>query len=176
MNAQEQKFRPQTNRGEIFLAGFFFHGANLAHNKNKKTGVLWRVLIHPSFLLAHIIHEPETHHNMMRTSSPIIKLIGKIWVYLVESEGIIAKTLYHEALKTVLYNHLGTTRNRLELSQAKMSEILLISPRSYIELEHGNSLCCTLVFALFVTKCCDNPAGLLDEIKQSFAKVDASIE
>lgn len=68
-------------------------------------------------------------------------------------------------LRSFMSNRFLTTRKRMHLSQAGMAERLLIDPRSYIDLEHGKSLCSTRVLILYLLQCDDNPANLLSDLR-----------
>lgn len=54
------------------------------------------------------------------------------------------------ALRTYMSQCLAKARREQNLSQAKFSERLMIDARSYADLEHGEYLCCTLTFVLFL--------------------------
>lgn len=54
------------------------------------------------------------------------------------------------ALRSYMADCLSKTRSENHLTQAQFSEQLMINPRSYAALEHGESLCCTLTFVLYL--------------------------
>lgn len=51
------------------------------------------------------------------------------------------------------------------LSQTKFSERLAFDVRSYPDLEHGECLCCTLIFVCFLLFCCKDRDVLLLDMK-----------
>lgn len=57
-----------------------------------------------------------------------------------------------------------------KLSQAKFSERLMIDARSYADLEHGECLCCTLTFVLFLLFCCKDRDAILGDMKALILK------
>lgn len=85
------------------------------------------------------------------------------------------KELYISGLKQLLSAQLIQYRRTHGLSQAQLAERLGIEPRSYIELEHGKSLCSTPVFLRFLLLCGDDPAGLLHEIRSCLDDVERSL-
>ena len=60
------------------------------------------------------------------------------------------------------------TRARAErrLSQSKFSEHLMMDTRSYAALEHGDSLCCTLTFILYLVLFCKDVEGLVGDLRE----------
>ena len=81
--------------------------------------------------------------------------------------------VYIQKLKEILSLHFKFTRKRYRLTQNSMSEILHIAPRSYIELEHGKSLCCTCVFFFYLQFLGKEKALLLvSEILDAFMGLD----
>ena len=69
------------------------------------------------------------------------------------------------ALRTYMSKCLAETRREQKLSQAKFSERLMVDARSYADLEHGECLCCTLTFVLFLLFCCKDRDALLLDMK-----------
>ena len=47
------------------------------------------------------------------------------------------------------------------LTQAQMAELLQMDVRSYVELDHGKSMCSTLSFVLFLLYCCSDTEVLV---------------
>lgn len=77
---------------------------------------------------------------------------------------------YTNALKSVLSGKLRAVRINRGISQDSMSELLHIVPRSYIELEHGRSLCSTRVLVFLLLMCDeDSVLALLSEIRSVFS-------
>jgi len=60
------------------------------------------------------------------------------------------KTYYEEIIRKYLSTKLIETREQQNLTQEQMAEKLHIATRSYIEIEHGKSMCkvCTLFYYL----------------------------
>ncbi len=82
------------------------------------------------------------------------------------------RTVYVEVLKTEFRNHVMIRREELNLSQAKMSELLEISERAYSDIESGKSCCSALTLALYLIYCCDDVQGFIDELKARFEKAN----
>lgn len=68
-------------------------------------------------------------------------------------------------LKAVMMTEFKKQRNAHNLSQEQMSEILDITPRSYIDLEKGKYLCRTRVFINFLLFS-DNADEILEKIRK----------
>ena len=73
-------------------------------------------------------------------------------------------------LRTYMSQRFAETRKEQNLSQTKFSERLMMDPRSYADLEHGECLCCTLTFVLFLVFCCKNWDALLEDVKSLILK------
>ena len=60
------------------------------------------------------------------------------------------------------------TRARIEnsMSQSEFSEHLMMDTRSYAALEHGDSLCCTLTFILYLVLFCKNVDELVKDLRE----------
>ena len=69
------------------------------------------------------------------------------------------------ALREYMTKCLFKTRKREQLTQTEFSEKLMMDTRSYAALEHGDSLCCTLTFIIFLVYHCKDVDGLLRELK-----------
>ncbi len=85
----------------------------------------------------------------------------------VSTSGQVLRMSTLDRLKNSLKNELITKRAELELSQEKMAERLDISPRSYSELEHGNSFCSAVSLINYVNNCNvdkDKLFAMFDEI------------
>ena len=82
-------------------------------------------------------------------------------------------------LEAILKNDLRTlslrTRARLRLTQEQMAEHLCMSPRSYIDIESGLSMCGTLTVVLLLMDQ-DDPASVLAELRGKFSKLRADGE
>ncbi len=53
-------------------------------------------------------------------------------------------------LKLYLHNEFLNCRQQNNFTQADMAKLLRMDTRSYIDLDHGKSLCGTLTFALYI--------------------------
>lgn len=73
-------------------------------------------------------------------------------------------------LRDCLSNCMLKTRNELNLSQMEFAEGLCMDRRSYVDLEHGKNLCCSMTLLLFLVYYCKDPMGLLDQCKKIFDK------
>ena len=69
-------------------------------------------------------------------------------------------------LRDDLSQRLAAARKEAGMTQAKFSEPLMIDTRSYVDLEHAQSFCCTLTFILFLCFCCKDVTGLVADLKQ----------
>ena len=65
---------------------------------------------------------------------------------------------------------LSKTRKRERLTQAKFSEKIMMDTRSYASLEHGESLCCTLTFIIFLCFHCKDVDGMIDDLREPLRK------
>ncbi|MCM1393257.1 MAG: helix-turn-helix transcriptional regulator [Ruminococcus sp.] len=83
------------------------------------------------------------------------------------------RTTYTESLKKTFRNHVIVKRMQLNISQAKMAELLEMSERSYADIESGKSCCSAVTLALYLIYCCDDVPGFLDELKAKFEQADA---
>ena len=54
------------------------------------------------------------------------------------------------ALRSYMTRCLTDARKQSHLTQARFSEKLMMDTRSYADLEHGKSLCCTLTFIIYL--------------------------
>lgn len=81
------------------------------------------------------------------------------------------REIYKQAMKDVISKDFYKTRSELGLTQDKMSEKLMLSCRSYIDIEHGASLCGSLSLMLYLLYCCQNPMMFLDEMRIALDKL-----
>lgn len=70
------------------------------------------------------------------------------------------------ALRDYMTECLSKTRKSENLTQAKFSEKLMMDTRSYASLEHGESLCCTLTFIMFLCFHCRDIEGLVRDLRR----------
>ena len=73
-------------------------------------------------------------------------------------------------LRTCMSQRLAETRKEQHLSQTKFSERLMMDPSSYADLEHGECLCRTLTFVLFLVFCCKDRNALPEDMKALILK------
>lgn len=64
-------------------------------------------------------------------------------------------------LRAFMAADLYDTRQRLELTQAQMAELLDIDVRSYAYLEHGEYMCSAHTRLLYLLRCREDAAGFL---------------
>ena len=74
---------------------------------------------------------------------------------------------YMSSLRSFMSADFLTTRKAMGLTQARMAELLEIDLRSYADLEHGKSLCCTRVLLLYLLRCRKDRDGFLDGIESA---------
>ena len=70
------------------------------------------------------------------------------------------------ALRDYLKKTLYKARKDERFTQAKFAEKLMMDTRSYACLEHGESLCCTLTFILYLVFFCKDVDGLVRDLRQ----------
>ena len=75
------------------------------------------------------------------------------------------------ALREYMTNCLTQVRKDSGLTQAKFSEKLMMDTRSYAALEHGDSLCCTLTFILYLCYFCKDVDGLIADLRKIITDV-----
>lgn len=73
-------------------------------------------------------------------------------------------------LQKLFHAYLIRSRNQMAWTQAEMAEVLEMSERSFVDLDHGKAGCSALTLALFLTYCCDDPRQFLDDFKTSYEK------
>lgn len=76
------------------------------------------------------------------------------------------KNIYKCALKDYLTDCLCKTRKSNKLTQAEFSEALMMDVRSYVCLEHGKNLCCTLTFIIFICFYCKDVDGHINDLRK----------
>lgn len=74
------------------------------------------------------------------------------------------------ALRDYMTQCLFETRKSEKLTQAKFSELLMMDTRSYASLEHGESLCCTFTFIMFLCFHCKNVDALIRDLRKIILK------
>ena len=69
-------------------------------------------------------------------------------------------------LRTYMTDCLTRARIDNSMSQSEFSEHLMMDTRSYAALEHGESLCCTLTFILYLVLFCKDVEGLVNDLRE----------
>ena len=75
------------------------------------------------------------------------------------------KTYCKCELRNCLAEYFFDTRKELSLTQMAFAEKLNMDRRSYLELEHGNNMCCSLTLLIYLTCYCKDPEELLLKCK-----------
>lgn len=70
-----------------------------------------------------------------------------------------------DRLKKFISLEFQKMRIESNLSQERMAEFLMMSPRSYVDLEHGKYLCSTVVFIVFIIQFEINKEEFFDKLK-----------
>lgn len=70
------------------------------------------------------------------------------------------------ALRSYMTRCLTDARKQARLTQASFSERLMMDTRSYADLEHGKSLCCTLTFIIYLCFFCKDVDALIQDLRQ----------
>ena len=70
------------------------------------------------------------------------------------------------ALRSYMTKCLFKTHMREKLTQATFSEKLMMDTRSCIALEHGENLCCTLTFIIFLCFFCSDVDALIQDLRK----------
>lgn len=73
-------------------------------------------------------------------------------------------------LKDYMADVLFKTRKSEKLTQSQFSEKFMMDVRSYASLEHGESLCCTLTFIIFLCFFCKDVDGLVRDLRSILLK------
>ena len=73
-------------------------------------------------------------------------------------------------LKDYMTTILFKARKREKLTKAKFSEKLMMDVRSYASLEHGESLCCTLTFIIYLCFFCKDVDVLVQDLRNILLK------
>ena len=75
------------------------------------------------------------------------------------------------AMKPVMCSRLRKYRTENHMSQEEMARLFMISVRSYVDLEHGESLPSALTLALFLTRLDkEEQKGLLNDLRREIEK------
>lgn len=79
---------------------------------------------------------------------------------------------YTQILKRVFSDWVLSVRGNLGITQEEMADRLLMSWRSYCDLDNGYSCCSGLTLALFLTRICTDPILFLKELDLAFSEID----
>lgn len=85
------------------------------------------------------------------------------------------RSKYTEQLKAICRKHIVSVRLSNKISQAKMSEMLMMDLRSYADIENGKSCCSLLTFILFVICFCIDANDIINEIKIAFEELNNDV-
>lgn len=69
------------------------------------------------------------------------------------------------AIRSYMTRRLTDARKQSHLTQTRFSEKLMMDTRSYADLEHGKSLCCTLTFIIYLCFFCENVDALIQDLR-----------
>lgn len=69
------------------------------------------------------------------------------------------------ALRNYLSKSFAQARKDAHLTQAKFSEYFMMDTRSYADLEHAHSLCCTLTFIIYLCFFCKDVNALIQDLR-----------
>lgn len=94
-----------------------------------------------------------------------ISLYYKVEICRKVVDTVEIRSAYYKPLRTFVSAYLFSIRQKLELTQAEMAEFLCIDVRTYIDAEHGKTLCSTCVLLLFT-----NLLRNTDELKEDYTR------
>lgn len=70
------------------------------------------------------------------------------------------------ALRSYMTRRLTDAWKQAHLTQARFSEKLMMDTRSYADLEHGKSLCCTLTFIIYLVFFCKDVDAFIQDLRE----------
>lgn len=76
------------------------------------------------------------------------------------------KNTFRCVLREYMADRLFRARREMDLTQAKFAELVMMDTRSYVSLEHGENLCCTLTFIVYLVFLCKDPEGLIKDLRK----------
>lgn len=82
---------------------------------------------------------------------------------------------YEAILAEIFLRHLIKERRRLGLTQEAMAGLLLMSLRSYANLEHGVNTCGVITLVTFLINCSESPTAFLQELTLAFSCAYAAV-
>ena len=81
---------------------------------------------------------------------------------------------YKQILKAFFHHKLFRTRvDVLGITQEEMAHRLVLSSRSYVDLDHGRTSCSAVTLALFLAFVCIDPIAFREELRYAFESVRA---
>ena len=80
------------------------------------------------------------------------------------------KSDYKCALRQYMTECFQKTRREAGMTQEAFSEKLMMDIRSYASLEHGDHLCCTLTFIIYLCFHCADPEGMIRDLRRILMK------
>lgn len=78
------------------------------------------------------------------------------------------REVYRSILIMLFADELQNIRKESRLSQERMSELLMMSERSYNDLENSRCCCGGLTLALFLTDVSPDPIEFLKDLREAF--------
>ena len=101
----------------------------------------------------------------------------EFWQILTKEDEFAVRKIYQKILKRCFYDELVQARAIFGLTQSQMVARLIIDDRSYVDLDHGKTLCSGLTLAWYLSDACLDPIRFLwnfrREIEQKSAISDA---
>lgn len=82
---------------------------------------------------------------------------------------------YRSILIMLFADELHNIRKKSQISQERMSELLMMSERSYNDLENSRFCCGGLTLALFLTDVSPDPIGFLKDLREAFESCKANM-
>lgn len=79
---------------------------------------------------------------------------------------------YNNILKNFFQQKVFQSRIDLDISQEEMGHRLLMSCRSYVDLEHQKFGCSALTLALYLTYLCPDRESFLNELQEAFDSIE----
>ena len=90
-----------------------------------------------------------------------------------QKRGTPIKQLCKCELEDYMTDILFKTRKSEKVTQARFSEKLMMDVRSYAALEHGENLCCTLTFIIYLCFFCKDVDGLVQDLRSILLKAQS---
>ena len=79
---------------------------------------------------------------------------------------------YNNILKSFLQQKISQRRIDLDISQEEMGHRLLMSCRSYVDLEHQKCGCSALTLAIYLVYLCPDREAFLNELEEAFDGIE----